>query len=184
MIPGIGNLEENAVPTVFDGLLGAPTYLLIRGQETNPDTKHALAPGVPQLLAGDRFQYATVQLPIEGSQPASRPGIIETYVELARREVAAAKANLQEAQQQREKAEEILAHWESQGIPEAPPEPSADPGYRPTSAGSRPWMVLKVRQSNTRDHSQKLSMSRWSFQPKRAANGAASGFRSMQSSVR
>ncbi len=124
MIPGIGNLEENAVPTVFDGLLGAPTYLLIRGQETNPDTKHALAPGVPQLLAGDRFQYATVQLPIEGSQPASRPGIIETYVELARREVAAAKANLQEAQQQREKAEEILAHWESQGIPEAPPEPS------------------------------------------------------------
>jgi hypothetical protein len=124
MIPGILNLEENAVPTVFDGLLEAPTYLLIRGQETNLDKNRKLAPGVPQILSGDRFQPAQIQLPIEGAQPASRPGVIETYLEHAKREVAVAEANLQQADQQRKKAEELLAHWESKDIPAVPVEPS------------------------------------------------------------
>jgi hypothetical protein len=119
MIPGTWNLEENAVPTVFDGLLDAPTYLLIRGQETNPDKNRAMTPGVPQLLAGERFRPALIPLPVEGAQPASRPGVIDTYVEQARREVATAKASLQEADQARKKAEELLAHWESTGTPEA-----------------------------------------------------------------
>jgi hypothetical protein len=130
MIPGSLNLEENAVPTVFDGLLEAPTYLLIRGQETNPDKNRALVPGVPKLLAGERFRPVPVQLPIEGSQPASRPGIIETYVANASKEVAAARTNLHQAEQQRKKAEEILAIWESKSNAKTPmetPKGNAEP---------------------------------------------------------
>jgi hypothetical protein len=124
MIPGTLNLDENAVPTVFDGLLEAPTYLLIRGQETNPDKNRALTPGVPRLLSGERFAPALIQLPIEGAQPASRPGVLDTYLEQARRELAVAKDSLQQAEQTKKKAEDLLAHWESMGSLEAQPETS------------------------------------------------------------
>ncbi len=96
--PGEPDLARNGIPRVFDGQLDTPTYLFIRGQETQPDKSTPIAPGVPALLAFKPLKIQPVNLPAEAWQPERQPWVLETHLEAARKGVAAARATLEKAQ--------------------------------------------------------------------------------------
>lgn len=95
--PGEPDLSANGVPRAFDGQLETPTYLFVRGQESQPDKSAVLAPGVPALLAFKPMKIQPVTLPAPAWQPERQPWVIETHLEAARKKVAAAQAKLEQA---------------------------------------------------------------------------------------
>ncbi len=51
MVPGQVDLNRDGLPRVFESQQDLPTYLFVRGQETQPDKSTVLAPGLPEILA-------------------------------------------------------------------------------------------------------------------------------------
>jgi len=86
VVPGQPDLAADGIPRVFDALLEEPTYLLIRGDDTQPDTSQSLSAGVPELLAFDTFPIRPVDLPKTSFEPARRAWVIEA--ERAKRQAA------------------------------------------------------------------------------------------------
>ncbi len=70
-IPGQPNTKVDGIPRVYDADLNSPTYLLIRGDDRNPDKKSALPPGVPKALGG-RYSPHAVKLPRDAYLPDRR----------------------------------------------------------------------------------------------------------------
>jgi len=91
VLPGEADLTKDGIPRIFDGLLNAPTYRFIRGQETQPDKSAVIAPGVPGLLAFREFKVQPVSLPVEAYQPERRAWVMETYLAPARKKLQAAQ---------------------------------------------------------------------------------------------
>lgn len=87
-VPGEPDLAQNGIPRAFDAQLDTPTYLFIRGQESQPDKNNPLAPGVPATLAFKPLQIRPVDLPKDAWQPERRPWVLDTHVEAARKRVA------------------------------------------------------------------------------------------------
>ncbi len=79
MLPGETDLERDGLPTVFDAHLDAPTYLLRRGDEKQPDRSQSLSAGVPAVLASPAFVVTPVSLPNEASAPSLRPYVRGTF---------------------------------------------------------------------------------------------------------
>ncbi len=52
-VPGQTNLQKDGVARAFDANPAAPTYLLVRGDDRNPDTSRVLTPAVPAVLGGE-----------------------------------------------------------------------------------------------------------------------------------
>ena len=86
VLPGQPDLTADGIPRVFDALLEEPTYLFIRGNDSQPDTSQPLTAGVPELLAFETFPITPVDLPKAAFEPARRPWVIEA--ELAKRQAA------------------------------------------------------------------------------------------------
>lgn len=77
--PTTPDLTKDGIPRAFDGQLETPTYLLIRGQESNPDRSKVLAPDFPEALRFGEFPIRSVDLPKEAWQPERQPGVLESY---------------------------------------------------------------------------------------------------------
>jgi mono/diheme cytochrome c family protein len=80
MLPGETNLEQDALPRVFDAHLDAPTYLHQRGDEKQIDQSLAMAPGVPAVLTSPAFSVAPVSLPAEAASPSLRPYVRQAHL--------------------------------------------------------------------------------------------------------
>jgi hypothetical protein len=99
-IDPVGNqpdTEIDGLPRVYDGRLDTPTYLFVRGQETQPDKANPLAPAVPAVLGG-QLEIKRKSLPMEIYYPAMAEGGVDEVIRRAEAEVAAASAALQKAQ--------------------------------------------------------------------------------------
>jgi hypothetical protein len=68
---------------VFDGGVFPPTYVFVRGQETQPDTSREVAPGVPAILALGELSIEPIALPVEAAEPARRAWVIENSLAAA-----------------------------------------------------------------------------------------------------
>lgn len=90
MIAGETDLTRDGIPRVFDAKLEAPTYLYIRGQETQPDKSAVITPGVPALFSFKELVFRPVPLPPDAWQPERRPGILESHLAAAQRNLRAA----------------------------------------------------------------------------------------------
>ena len=93
-VPTEPDLTRDGLPRVYDGKGDTPTYLFVRGQETNPDKKHPLAPGVPEIFAFREIDIKPVPIPLEACQPERRPWVIKSNIEAATKKLALAEAEL------------------------------------------------------------------------------------------
>src|SRR5690606_7479611 len=98
MLPGETDLRQIAIPRAFDGPADIPTYLFVRGEETQPDKSRAILPGVPDVLQFKELEIRPVDLPAEAWQPERRQWVqdahlaaAESAVETANNAVAAAR---------------------------------------------------------------------------------------------
>jgi len=91
VVAGEGDLEKDGIPRVFDGHLDRPTYLFIRGEDTNPDTSQAIMPGVPEVIAFKEIEIAPVTLPQTAFEPERRPWVLDAHLATATRAVVEAE---------------------------------------------------------------------------------------------
>jgi len=87
LVPGEADLARDAIPRAYDRNPETPTYLFVRGQETQPDRSRVMAPGVPALLGVTLPDIRPVDLPPTAWQPERRPWVLETQVRVARQEL-------------------------------------------------------------------------------------------------
>ena len=87
LVPGEADLARDAIPRAYDRDPETPTYLFIRGQETQPDRSRVIAPGVPAVLGLRMPDIRPVELPPTAWQPERRPWVLETQVSEARKEL-------------------------------------------------------------------------------------------------
>ncbi|MFM7076546.1 MAG: DUF1549 domain-containing protein, partial [Planctomycetaceae bacterium] len=92
VVPGEPDLEADGIPRVYDGLPDAPTFLLVRGEDTRPDRSRPLLPGVAEVFATVPLEIRPVPLPKSAAEPARRPWVIDAHVAAARRRLEAATA--------------------------------------------------------------------------------------------
>jgi hypothetical protein len=93
-VPGQADLDKDAIPRVFDGVLDAPTYLFVRGDDKKPDTSKPMEPGVPEVLAFREIEVRPVALPRTAYEPERQPWVIDAHLATAGRAVADAEAKL------------------------------------------------------------------------------------------
>ena len=96
ILPGDADLERDGIPRVFDGVLDAPTFVLVRGQENHPDKSRVIPPGVPTIFDFDGLEVSSVMLPAESWEPRRRPWVLESHRVFARRRVVEAEGRLAE----------------------------------------------------------------------------------------
>ena len=150
VLPGEPDLTRDGIPRAYDGLLDAPTYRFVRGDENRPDKSAAIAPGVPELLAFKELAIKPVALPPEAWQPERRPWILDSQLTAARKKieateaaVAKAKETLAAAQKRaaelpatkkpgRDEVQELLDAAASKAAP------AAKPANRPQTAATTP----------------------------------------------
>ena len=87
LVPGEADLARDAIPRAYDRNPETPTYLFVRGQETQPDRSRVMAPGVPALLGVTLPDIRPVDLPPTAWQPERRHWVLETQVRVARQEL-------------------------------------------------------------------------------------------------
>ena len=92
LVPGEADLARDAIPRAYDRNPETPTYLFVRGQETQPDRSRVMAPGVPALLGVTLPDIRPVDLPSSAWQPERRPWVLETQVRVARQELETVRA--------------------------------------------------------------------------------------------
>ena len=71
-VPGQGDLLQDGLPRVYDADANTPTYLFVRGDETQPDKEHPLSPGLPKILAPEPLKIEAVPLTPDAYYPAKR----------------------------------------------------------------------------------------------------------------
>ena len=99
VLPGEPDLTRDGIPRAYDGLLDAPTYRFVRGDENRPDKSAAIAPGVPEILAFKELAIRPVALPPEAWQPERRPWILESQLATARKKIETAEAAVVKAKE-------------------------------------------------------------------------------------
>lgn len=97
LLPGESDYDRNALPRVFDAALDAPTYLFIRGEETNPDKSQSLPPGIPEILGFKEIEVKPQSLPPEAWDTQRRPWVQELHLSDAKQKLANAESAMAEA---------------------------------------------------------------------------------------
>jgi hypothetical protein len=98
-LPSEPDLTRDGIPRAFDSTLDMPTYVFVRGEESNPDKTKVIAPGVPDIFAFQELEIEPVQVPLEASQPERRPWVFASHIETATKALATAEAELVAARQ-------------------------------------------------------------------------------------
>jgi hypothetical protein len=93
---GEPDTKKAGLVRVVDTKPESPTYLFHKGEEKQPDTSKALAPGVPGVLGGS-FAVSPVTLPDAAAYPALKPFVREESRAAERAKVQAAEAALRAA---------------------------------------------------------------------------------------
>ena len=86
-VPGQPDRVKDGMVRAFDDLLTTPTYLYVRGDETQPDTSRTMPAGTPVVLGGT-FDVQSVSLPVSAFNPDKRPFVIQEARASADRAVA------------------------------------------------------------------------------------------------
>lgn len=105
-VPGELDFEKDGIPRAFDNNLDAPTFLLIRGDDRNPDKNKVIEPIVPAFLSFGEIKVEPVALPAEAYQPGLRPFVVEAYLKAAAQRIVAAREALGDAQKKLGAAEQ------------------------------------------------------------------------------
>jgi len=133
LLPGESNYDRNALPRVFDALLDAPTYLFVRGEETNPDKSQVIPPGVPEILGFKEIEIRSLALPPEAWETERRPWVQELHIADAKQKVIATDTAIAEAKKNLQAAEsrhaEMLAKADDKT---AATEQGETPGSQPS----------------------------------------------------
>jgi hypothetical protein len=108
-VPGQPDVAADGLPRAYDGDLGAPTYLYVRGNEKQPDKTRALPPAVPRCLGGRPLSIEPVRLPRAAVAPDKRDFVVRDLVAAGARELEKARAKVEEALQAIEKHQKSLA---------------------------------------------------------------------------
>ena len=116
ILPGESDLQRNGLPRVFESQLITPTYLYIRGQETNPDKSREILPGIPDFLAFDSLAIQPVELPASAWQPERQPWVIDNHMATATAKLESAQRALDVARGELVKAEQQAAQVASKTI--------------------------------------------------------------------
>jgi hypothetical protein len=90
-VPGEIDVAKNGMPRVYDAHLDAPTFLHVRGNESNPDKNRKIAPGLPSLLLPAGLQIKPIKLPAEAHQPGLRPFVLEDQLRVAEKQLEIAR---------------------------------------------------------------------------------------------
>lgn len=101
-VPGQPDVMKDGIPRVYDDKADTPTYLFIRGVDTNPDTEHPLTPAIPALFGTAELKIKPESLPLEAFYPDSRSFVHRDLI-------AQAKADIERAETELRKAREELA---------------------------------------------------------------------------
>ncbi len=99
VVPGESDLGRDAIPRVFDGLLNAPTYRFVRGQETQPDKSVVIAPGVPSVFGLGGLEIQSMDLPAEAWRPEQRAWVFDAYRAAAQSKIAPLQTALRTAEE-------------------------------------------------------------------------------------
>ena len=114
VVPGQSDLTRDGIPRVYDGLIRAPTYLFIRGDERKPDKSTEIAPGVPEIAPLEAPKIESVSLPVEAWQPERRPWVIDAHLAAAYEKIKKAKKRVSSAREKLTAVKEILATAEKE----------------------------------------------------------------------
>jgi hypothetical protein len=90
-VPGESDRAKAGLPRAFDDFLDRPTYLFVRGDESQPEKSRPLRPATPAVLGG-AVPIAPIPLPRVASCPDKRPFVIDEARAEAERAVLRAKA--------------------------------------------------------------------------------------------
>ncbi|MDB5335340.1 MAG: Planctomycete cytochrome [Planctomycetaceae bacterium] len=136
-IPGEIDFEKDGIPRAFDCNLGAQTFLLIRGDDRNPDKSRVIEPIVPAFLSLGDSKIEPVALPADAYQPGLRSFIVEAHLKAAQARIEAARIALAEAQKKLVEAEQA-AKVAATKAEEAKPVADAKPLVRDDFAAAKP----------------------------------------------
>ena len=90
-VPGEPDRTKAGIPRAFDDFLDRPTYLFVRGDESQPEKSRPLRPATPVVLGGE-VPIAPIPLPLTASCPDKRPFVIDEVRAEADRAVVRARA--------------------------------------------------------------------------------------------
>ncbi len=107
-VPGQPDRDKAGVPRAFDDFLDRPTYVFIRGEESQPDRKRPLSPGTPAVLGGELY-IAPIPLPLTARVPDKRPFVIDEARADADRGESAARRLAEESRHHHDRAEKEFA---------------------------------------------------------------------------
>lgn len=93
-LPGITDLEKNALPRVFDLHLDRTTYRHVRGDEKNEDKSKLMTPGIPGVLEFASFKPQSITLPQTIAKPFLQPFVLKDRLAAAEAEIAALEKQL------------------------------------------------------------------------------------------
>ncbi len=96
-VPGQIDFEQDGIPRPFDCNLDAPTYVHLRGNDTQPLKDRPLSAEVPDFLEFSPFKIEPVALPREAYLPSLRPFVLDDHLRDAEAKIAAAKAEVAKA---------------------------------------------------------------------------------------
>ena len=93
-------LDRDGLPRAFESDPGAPTYLLIRGEETNPDKANVLSPDIPEVFGDLKFDIQPVHLPLDAYYPDIRDYVHRDLIAQAKTKIEKAERDLLKAGQE------------------------------------------------------------------------------------
>jgi mono/diheme cytochrome c family protein len=96
-VPGEVNPGKDGLSRVYDAHPSAPTYLLKRGDERNPDKSRSIAPAVPLVLGGSSLRIEPVLLPRMAACPEKQEFVVEALRAAAERDVIKASEGVEAA---------------------------------------------------------------------------------------
>ena len=134
--PGQLDLATNGLTRVYDGNLGAATYLHERGEESKADKNRKISAGSPAfLLSGAWRAPKSIDLPLEARRPDLQEFVQKGLLAQAQAKVSQAEAHLEKMQLQKAVAdrEKNLAHSEDEDP--TPKSGERNPADKPAAGG-------------------------------------------------
>src|SRR5262249_50446484 len=111
-VPGQPDLIKDGLPRAYDAearevvqvapyqpAIFGQTFRFIGGDEKNPDKKHPLSPGIPEIFGNDQIKIQPVAFPLEAYYPDSRSSTQQDLVGQAKADIEKKEADLAKAKQ-------------------------------------------------------------------------------------